>query len=510
MTSARALDCSVVDVNTWIGADRLRYPRVGLEEVRATQQRYRIAHSLLRARSAVTIDRARGNADVTDLVGEPHISAVATATLLHLPELHNDLQTAVDAGAIGIWVEPGSWLDPSIAIEEMFRIAASFGLPLLTPCQRTGEASVIGALAQRYDAATVLVDARYPHFSDVLAAMRRFDKLHIETSSLGGYRAIELIAAEFGAQRVLFGSGSPAATPRSPLDTILWSDMADEDKVAILGGNARKLFSLAETISTRQESAFPDAVFDVHGHFFPAPLELVQTPGSFLTRRRELPIGSVVSSSLPAILGDLERGNEEAIRIAHEQPGQLVHLVANPDAPDIAVQHLRRWADDECVVGVKVHVEWSNLQTRSHRVAEIFDVLEPFQLPVLLHNCGEGWEDAVIEIAQQHPRVPIIIAHGGYHRPSPSSARIVANADNVYVELASSKADVRDAAQLVAAVPKERLLFGSDSPLIEPSFVLGLYQDLDLPDPTTVYRTNAERLFDRSLPSDDTSAAEKK
>lgn len=499
MTPKRVLECTIVDVNSWLGADVPRSRSVGIDELRASQRKYGIAHSLVRARAAVAVDRSRGNAEVQGLVGERGISVLATATRFHLSQLRGDLSAVLSRGGVGVWVEPGSWLSASIALDELFAVAASFGVPLLAPCRRDGEATVLGALAERHGVATVLVDARYPHFTDVLAAMERFDLLYIETSSLGSYRAIEMFVSRFGAARVLFGSGAPVGTPRSPLDAILWSRLSDEDRRAILGGNAMRLFALGELASGRIDSIFPECVFDVHAHFFPVPLELPETPGSFLADRPEMPIVSAVSSSLPAIMGDLERGNEEAIRIARDQPGQFVYLVVNPNDPHLAVDQLRRWGDDERVLGAKIHAEWSNLHTRSRRVAEVFEVLAPFRRPVLLHNVGDGWEDALIEIALRHPDLPIIIAHGGYHRPMPSSARVVALTPNVYVELASSKADFRDAAELVATVPAERLLFGSDAPLIEPSFVLGLYRDLELKDPAAVYRGNAERVFQRSI-----------
>ncbi len=128
---------------------------------------------------------------------------------------------------------------------------------------------------------------------------------------------------------------------------------------------------------------------------------------------------------------------------------------------------------------------------------ELFVLLAEFGLPVKIHNHGDGWEDALLEIAQAHPSLPIIVAHSGFHRPQPSVGKVVSESRNVHIELSSSKADLEDARDLVSMVAPERVLFGADAPLIDPSFVLGLYQDLGLAEETLcrIYWDNGERFF---------------
>ena len=70
-------------------------------------------------------------------------------------------------------------------------------------------------------------------------------------------------------------------------------------------------------------------------------------------------------------------------------------------------------------------------------------------------------------------------------------------ADNIYAEMSSSFAHLSTVREFVRTMPPERLLFGTDAPLLDPAFVLGTYQDALIPeaDQPRVYWDNAARLF---------------
>ena len=49
----------------------------------------------------------------------------------------------------------------------------------------------------------------------------------------------------FGAQRVLFGSDSPWSSQKESLEWVKAQPLTEEERTAILGGNAQKLLNLA-------------------------------------------------------------------------------------------------------------------------------------------------------------------------------------------------------------------------------------------------------------------------
>lgn len=488
----------VIDVNTVIGpavpADR----STGPADVLATQRRSGIGHSLVRSSTAARVSREFGNRSVLELTVEPGLSPVVTASALHLDRLGGQLTAAVRAGARAVWVEYDHWERRTETARRLLELASSTELPLLVSHRRPGDASALGELTVANPVPVVLVEARYPDFAEVVPALERYPNLHIETSSLGSFDAVDSMVRVTGHERVLFGSGTPVHTPLSPLYALLQADLSPAARRAILGGNAARLFGLDLPEPTTLRMTIPDRLYDVHGHFFPAPWPVPNQPGtSLLGDLARYGIRTQVASSVPAIMGDLEFGNQQTVDACRDQPGQLGYLVAHPADPGLAREHIKRWGDAPGIAGTKVHAESTGVPTRTAAMRELFEVLADYGRPVKIHNAGDGWPEALLALARQHPRLPIVIAHAGYHRPQPVSATVVNGADNVYVELASSKADVRDARELVGAVPPERVLFGSDAPLINPAFVLGLYQDLGLEQPELerIYWDHGERLF---------------
>ncbi|NJC72953.1 amidohydrolase family protein [Planosporangium thailandense] len=492
------LETSVVDVNVLVGPDVPASRSTGAADVGELRRRFGIGHALVRSSAAIRVARERGNRSVLDLAGEEGVSAVAVASALHLDRLPDELDTAVKAGARAVWVEYANWALETEAARRLLRVVEATGLPLLVPHLHPAAAARLGALTARTKTPVVLVEARYPDFTEVVPALERYENLHVETSSLGSYEAIECMARVVGHERILFGSGAPVRSPLSPMYAVLQARISTAAKRAIFGGNAARIFGLGSVPTATVSMTVPERLFDVHGHFFPAPWEVPEQSGEpLLGELAGFGIRTQVASSVPAIMGDLEAGNEQTVRACQAQPGQLGYLVAHPDDIGLAEEHIRKWGDAAGIVGIKVHAEIAGVPTSSPQMARLFDVLADYGRPVKIHNAGDGWEPALVAIARKHPRLPIIIAHAGFHRPQPSAATVVNGTPNVHIELASSKADIRDARDLVHAVDADRVLFGSDAPLINPAFVLGVYQDLGLPEPVLerVYWDNGERLF---------------
>ena len=498
MGESQALAASIVDVNVCIGPDIPSDRSTDAADVVELQNRFNIGRSFVRSSTAIRVSRKAGNQAVLELGHTDRLSAVVVASTLHLDSLAAELAAAAKAGAKAVWLEGGNWTTESEANKRLIRVAGHTGLPLLAPHRQPGDASALGRLTAGIDTPVVLVDARYPDFADVLAALDRYHNLHIETSSLGSYQAIESITRVTGPELVLYGSGAPVGTPLSPINAILQAKISDAEKQTIFGGNAARIFGLELGPTTRLQMVTPDRLFDVHGHVFPAPWEVPdQASTSLLDQLAGYGIRKQVASSVPAIMGDLETGNGQTVSACKLNPDQLGYLVANPNDVALAKDHIMRWGDSPGIVGIKIHAEGSAVPTRSSRMNHLFDVLADYGRPVKIHNAGDGWERALIEIAQKHPQLPIIIAHAGFHRPQPSSGLVVSESSNVYIELASSKADIRDARELVGSVDVERVLFGSDAPLINPAFVIGLYQDLGLEDRALqrIYWENGQKLF---------------
>ena len=113
----------------------------------------------------------------------------------------------------------------------------------------------------------VLLGGHYTQLGDCLAALERWPHLYLETSRLAQFRGVETVVRAVGAQRLLFGTDAPARPIQAPLNAMLTADIDADDKRAILGGNASRLFGLPlEPTSSSRRPRSAEHLIDVHTH----------------------------------------------------------------------------------------------------------------------------------------------------------------------------------------------------------------------------------------------------
>jgi predicted TIM-barrel fold metal-dependent hydrolase len=410
---------------------------------------------------------------------------------------------AAAAGAVAFWLGTATWYaspaTPSAAVDALLRAVARTGRPLFVPLERWGDATAIGERTAGLGIPVVLVGAHYTHITDDLAAAERWPHLYLETSRLAHFDAVATAVARIGAERLLLGTGAPERPPTSPVNAVLAAPIPDDAKRAILGGNAARLLGLGSHPPVRLRPPLIAAgAIDVHGHLPPTPWDVPElTPDALADAQAARGVAITVVSSIEAIAADPSTGNAAAVAACATESRLRAYLVA--DARDLAVARadLHRWGDAPGVVGVKVHCEWSATPTASPAMADLFALLADHGRPVKIHVAGDGWDAALRAIADRHPHLPIIAAHAGPGTPSLSMARVAAATANVHLELASSFTSLSEVRAVIATAGESRILFGSDAPLLEPSFVLGSYADAGLVPAShpAVFRANAERLF---------------
>ena len=459
--------------------------------------RLTLAWSLL----APVADGDTGNRLAAEAAADPvnGLAAIAVVGPRRTGDATRRVQEARRAGAVGYRLDgwAGAGL-PSDAVTELLRAIATAGRPLLVPIGRSASAGAIGAATADLGIPVVLLGAHYSTIVDDLASAVRYPHLHLETSAMAHFRAIETAVRTIGHERVLLGTGSPARAAASPIGAVLLSSVSDVAKRAILGGNAVRLFGLADEPIDLTPPTLPSRAFDVHTHLGPLDFDVPQVPDGALIGELGFAQAAVASAAL-AIFGDPARGNAQAIRAAaaHGADGLRVYVVADPTDLESTADELRRSIDAPGVLGVKVHGEWSGTPTASRAMSDLFDLLGPIGRPVKIHNTGDGWDEALGVIARRHPRLPIVIAHGGLGTPSIEGAQLAAANDNVYVEWSSSFAHLPTVRTALAIAGADKLLWGSDATLLDPAFVLGTYRDAGLPTAAEdkVFWSNAATLF---------------
>jgi predicted TIM-barrel fold metal-dependent hydrolase len=498
----RDLDYGFVDVNTQIGPEHGEARGAPAASLTRERRSHGVRHTLTRHRTALHAETRVGNrellaaAELDDALLPIAVLAAARSDTL-------DEATGLGNRVAGFWLDgrasPGNG---SVATDELVRAAAKTGKPLIAAIATYGDASRIGAATADLGVPVVLSGWHYNNSVDTLAAARRWPHLHVETSGAAHFGAIDVAVRQIGHERVLYGSGAPFRGMQSSINAILTARIPDDQKRAILGENAARIFGVPMPRVTLPEVARPKNV-DTHAHSGPLPWDAEQIADTALQAdlRRQTGNHHVITSSILAIAADTEAGNGQTVALCKANPNHFGNLVADPNDIEATRDQIRRWGAEPGIVGVKVHCEWSHRHTSSSQIWDLFNVLADYGKPVKIHNDGPDWDAALLRIAREHPKLPILIAHGGMGFPDLPGARLTVAADNIYLEMCSSFAMIPTVREVVRTIPRHKFLFGTDAPLLDGSFVLGTYQDAEIPadQQDAVYFDNAAALY--GLPS---------
>jgi predicted TIM-barrel fold metal-dependent hydrolase len=389
---------------------------------------------------------------------------VATLNPVQYLDWRSELERVLSAGvfAVRLLVEP---------VSEAFRAMAEAvrgRSPLVVPVSRFGDASAIGTVTADLDTPVVLVGGHYTNLGDCLAAMERWPHLYLDTSKLAQYHGVETVVRSVGAQRLLFGSGAPSRPIQAALNALLTAEIAEADKRGILAGNASRLFGVPMQSFDLPKPTHAQRLIDVHAHIgalgFPTP---AWQPHPAIEMR--------IASSLRAIVDDAEGGNAEALASVNETT--RAYVVINPNDLEGSCRAMDAAYKADRAVGAKLHCSYTGQPTASRSCMALMCDVAQRGRPLKVHVDGPGWDDALASLALEYPHWPVIVAHAGPGMPSRESAALVERTSNVYVELSTSFPDLPVARDVVRRVSPERLLFGSDAPLLDPDYVLGIYAD---------------------------------
>jgi predicted TIM-barrel fold metal-dependent hydrolase len=476
----------VIDVNVLIGGTPRHLPTsdYGLSAATRELAAHGVRVGLAASRTGGVYRHEVGNDVMLKGAGTAdgvQLWPVATLNPVQYLDWPAELERVLAGGAVALRFFPDvqGWSVDSEAFRA-FGPAIRGRCPIFVPVSSYGDASAVGAASENFETPVVLLGGHYTQLGDCLAALERWPHLYLETSRLAQFRGVETVVRSVGAERLLFGSGAPARPIQAVLNAVLMADLSDAERRAILAGNASRLFGLPITVFEMPPPPRAEGLIDVHAHIgslgFPVPSI---NPGEHHRVAARDGIERSIASSLRAIVDDADLGNAETFQ-ACDQVGEslrgYVVLNANDLEGACRVMDVAYWR--EAVVGAKIHCSWSGQPTAGQACRELVREVARRGRPLKIHVDGPGWDHALYEIALEFPEWNLIVAHAGPGTPSREAARLVESTSNVYVELCTSFPELPVVREVVRVAAREgRLLFGSDAPLLDPAYAMGVYAD---------------------------------
>ncbi|MGR6918766.1 amidohydrolase family protein [[Actinomadura] parvosata] len=230
-----------LDVDVLFGAYPDREGPPGMPDaVLRVLQEHRIRAGAAASLRAALFDLRSGNDETLGLAGEA-VVPVGVVDLRDPIGSARELDRLAEAGVRAVrlfpdeqGVEAGF---PSVG--HLARRAAALGLTVLTG----GDVRRFWRPFAGIDATVVFLDTHFYHLGDFLVAAADEPGFHTSTRLLNSPDALELAAAEVGADRLLYGSRAPHYEPLVPLLRLATSGLKPDEIAAVAGGNARRLLT---------------------------------------------------------------------------------------------------------------------------------------------------------------------------------------------------------------------------------------------------------------------------
>jgi len=158
--------------------------------------------------------------------------------------------------------------------------------------------------------------------------------------------------------------------------------------------------------------------------------------------------------------------------------------------------------------GIKFQPEFQNFYVDEERLSGMYEAIEESGLPVLFH-CGEELSgtmlvrsapERIMKVKKRFPGLTIIAAHfGGFNMLKEVEKRIVGK--DVYLDTAFffNYISKEEACRLIMKHRPDRLLFGTDFPLIDQEVDISFLKNLEIPDSLKerIFSQNARGLLNR-------------
>ncbi len=240
-------------------------------------------------------------------------------------------------------------------------------------------------------------------------------------------------------------------------------------------------------------------IFDVHAHcgtwFFPTFCETPEQMSGICDR---FGVEKVVVSSSRALTYDMVTGNAEALDFVKQDPRFFAYLYLNPNDLQGSRAQIDRYLEMDKFVGIKLHPSYTGLKADSEETLGLLDYL-PHGAILLIHTWGEDGVGRVHHLAEKFPNFDVIMGHMGGTSRSGWMAAIdsASRIENVYLEICGSLLHYDRIKIAVGSAGAEKVLFGSDMSLLNPSFALGqiIGSSISEGDKKMILRNNAVRLF---------------
>lgn len=207
----------------------------------------------------------------------------------------------------------------------------------------------------------------------------------------------------------------------------------------------------------------PFPAFDMHCHVGKWALFDTYEIADQLAEMDVIGVRVAAISALPAIAGEVRRGNNLVARLCQRHPQRFVgYAHVNAHYPALLLPELERCFALPGFRGIKVYQQ--GIAYDDPRFDAVWEFARARRAPVLAHTWA-GQLTGFDRVAQRFPAVPFFAAHAGsdlHYQPYIDAAK---QARNFYLDLTYSRDHTNLIEHFVREVGDDQIVWGSDQPL---------------------------------------------
>jgi predicted TIM-barrel fold metal-dependent hydrolase len=223
-------------------------------------------------------------------------------------------------------------------------------------------------------------------------------------------------------------------------------------------------------------------IADAHVHIGKSTRLQIDADGEMLVRiADELGIDRICCTDLTALFYDFGEGNRLLFEEMKRYPDRIVGYASLPSTRfgQAMLDELDRCAHDYGMRGLKLYSTPEASIAEAATIAVLEKCVE-LKFPVLAHTTPQECEYLLSCV----PECTLIMAHAGaqpFSKGDWNRAIMAAQKyPNLYLETASSTIDLGFVEQCVAALGPEKIIFGTDTPLLDPYAQLSKIRDTQI------------------------------
>ncbi len=330
----------------------------------------------------------------------------------------------------------------------------------------------------------------------VFDLMRRRKNILVDNSWLHSCGAIELVVRHFGAERLVFGTGSKSHNGAA-IAALARADITDAQRQLVAHGNLDRLAAVktargkvaGRTGDRTQWSRFLAGkpldvdVVDAHVHVGPSGGYVLEAQDEArqmddaLRMIKRVGVKTMIVSGLQALMGGPVEGNDLLESVLKPHTDHFAGYVGfNPFYAEELLPQLDRYFSGPVFIGFKTLCDYWAIPITDMRFKPMWDYANRHHLPVLNHTWQGNHDSPAMfdELATRYPNVQFLIGHAGGGDAGRREAEALArNHRNVYLEWCGSFCSAVTWEEPLRTVDHRQIVFGTDAMVHDINWELG-------------------------------------